>query len=361
MLVAADRVSLGSGRANGKRTILVTGGAGFIGANLVSYLSRKYAQDQIVVLDALTYAGSIDNLPVDMVQGRDPRMRFWYGDVCNAALVDTLVEESDIVIHLAAETHVTRSIFDSFTFFRTDVLGTQTVANAVLKAGSKVKRFIHVSSSEVYGTASQPQMDEDHPLKPMSPYASAKCGADRLVYSYWATYRIPAVIVRPFNNFGPVQHLEKVVPRFITSVLLDEKLTVHGDGKAARDFIHVEDTCRAIDVIMQAPGELVHGEVFNIASGQHHPVADIARDVVALMNYQPDRIQFIGDRPGQVERHTGDWTKINRVLGWSPTLTWSEGLKNTIAWFDQNRQLWSRQLVMRQIPIITAAGKMEYH
>ena len=343
------------------RTILVTGGAGFIGANLIKHLARNYPDDRIVVLDLLTYAGSIDNLPQDMLQGRHPRFRFWYGNVCNAALVDTLVAEADIVLHLAAETHVTRSIFDGLSFFQTDVLGTQTIANAVVKAGPKVKRFVHVSSSEVYGTASDALMDEDHPLNPMSPYASAKCGADRLVYSYWATYRIPAVIVRPFNNFGPLQHLEKVVPRFITSVLLNEKLTVHGDGAAARDFLHVDDTCRAIDLIMQAPDHLVHGETFNVASGQHRSILDIARDVVMNMNYGPEQIQFIEDRPGQVVRHSGDWSKINRVLGWKPTLSWQDGLQSTIAWYERNRECWARQLFMRQIPIVTASGKLSYH
>ena len=343
------------------RSILVTGGAGFIGANLVNCLTAKYPQDRIVVLDSLTYAGSADYLPREMLQGQQPRLRFWYGNVCNAALIDTLVEEADVVIHLAAETHVTRSIFDSVLFFQTDVLGTQTVANALVKAGSKVKRFIHVSSSEVYGTASEATMNEEHPLNPMSPYASAKCGADRLVYSYWATYGIPSVIVRPFNNFGPMQHLEKVVPRFITSVLLNEDLTVHGNGLAARDFLHVDDTCRAIEMILEAPGELVHGQTFNIASGQHRSIADIARDVVKLMNYSPERVQFIDDRPGQVVRHTGDWSKINRVLGWKPLLTWDEGLNRTIDWYQANRDTWSRQLFMRKIPIVTASGTIGYH
>ena len=343
------------------RTILVTGGAGFIGANLVNRLARKYPEDRIVVLDLLTYAGSIEHLPKEMLQGSHPRLRFWYGNVCNAALVDTLVSEADVVLHLAAETHVTRSIFDGLSFFQTDVLGTQTIANAVVKAGAKVKRFIHVSSSEVYGTASKEAMDEQHPLNPMSPYASAKCGADRLVYSYWATYGIPAVIVRPFNTFGPLQHLEKVVPRFITSVLLEEKLTVHGNGEAARDFLHVDDTCRALDLILQAPDHLVHGETFNVASGQHRSILDIARDVIAEMSYRADRIQFIEDRPGQVVRHSGDWSKISRVLGWKPTLTWRDGLQNTIAWYERNREFWSRQLVMRQIPITTPSGKISYH
>jgi dTDP-glucose 4,6-dehydratase len=296
-----------------------------------------------------------------MPQARHPRLRFWYGNVCNAALVDMLVSEADVVLHLAAETHVTRSIFDGLSFFQTDVLGTQTVVNAVVKAGSKVKRFIHVSSSEVYGTASKDAMDEQHPLNPMSPYASAKCGADRLVYSYWATYGIPAVIVRPFNNFGPLQHLEKVVPRFITSVLLGEKLTVHGTGEAARDFVHVDDTCRALDLILQAPDHLVHGETFNVASGQHRSILDIARDVIAEMSYGADQIQLIEDRPGQVVRHSGDWSKIGRVLGWKPTLTWRDGLRDTIAWYRRNRELWSRQLFMRRIPITTPSGKISYH
>lgn len=343
------------------RTFLVTGGAGFIGANLVRHLAQKYPEDRIVVLDLLTYAGSIDYLPQEMLQADNPRLRFWYGNVCNAALVDTLVSEADVVLHLAAETHVTRSIFDGLSFFQTDVLGTQTIANAVVKARPKVKRFIHVSSSEVYGTSVGDSMDEQHPLNPMSPYASAKCGADRLVYSYWATYGIPAVILRPFNNFGPLQHLEKVIPRFITSVILNEKLTVHGKGEAARDFLHVHDTCRAIDLILAAPDQLVHGETFNVASGEHRSITAIANDVVEQMNGRKDQIQFIEDRPGQVVLHKGDWSKINRVLSWKPTLSWRDGLKDTIAWYERNRDLWSRQIYLRQIPITTASGKTSYH
>jgi dTDP-glucose 4,6-dehydratase len=342
------------------RTILITGGAGFIGANLIHFLAQKYPLDRIIVLDALTYAGTIENLPEEMIHSHDSRFRLWYGNVCNAALVDTLVEDADVVIHLAAETHVTRSIFDSLQFFQTDVLGTQTVANAVVKSG-KVQRFIHISSSEVYGNASATSMDEDHPLNPMSPYASAKCGADRLIYSYWATYKIPVVIVRPFNNFGPMQHLEKLVPRFITSALLKETLTVHGTGDAARDFVYVEDTCRAIDLILQAPGELVHGEAFNVASGEHRSILEIAGDITAQMDYPRDQIEFIGDRPGQVVRHTGDSSKINRVLGWTPKLTWKEGLDRTIEWYGKNIERWSRQLFLRKIPITTADGRKEYH
>jgi dTDP-glucose 4,6-dehydratase len=342
-------------------TVLVTGGAGFIGGNFVHYIAQKYPDYRIAVLDALTYAGSTDNLPPEMRQIDHPRMRFWYGDVVNAELVNTLVADADYVVHFAAETHVTRSIFDNRLFFHTDVMGAHTVANAVLKSDGRVRRFIHISSSEVYGTAEKPLMDEEHPLKPMSPYASAKCGADRLVYSYWATYRIPATIIRPFNTFGPRQHLEKVIPRFITSALLKEKLTVHGTGAAARDFVFVEDVCRGIDTILHADAAKVDGEVLNLATGQHRTILSIAQDVLRLMGGRAGEIVYHGDRPGQVLRHSGDASKINALLGWAPSMSWEQGLKATIDWYTANRHWWEKHIWMRQIPIVTAAGRKEYH
>ncbi len=233
------------------------------------------------MVDNLTYAGKVENLPHGGFG--DERYEFWYGDVRNSELIGTLVSQSDVVVHMAAETHVTRSIFDNRLFFETDVMGTQAVANAVAKHRDSVERFIHVSTSEVYGTALTAVMDEDHPLRPLSPYASAKCGADRLVHSYHATYGIPAVIVRPFNNFGPRQHLEKVVPRFITSCLLDENLTVHGDGSAARDWLFVADNCEALDQLVHADHDAVDGRVFNIGSGRHISILDVARKVVDAM------------------------------------------------------------------------------
>ncbi len=202
-----------------------------------------------------------------------------YGDVRNGELMDTLVSQADVVVHLAAESHVTRSIYDNRLFFETDVIGTQTVANAVAKYRDTVERFIHISTSEVYGTALSESIDEEHMLYPLSPYAAAKCGADRLVYSYAATYNIPAIIIRPFNNFGPYQHLEKAIPRFITSCLLGEEITVHGDGSAARDWLFVKDHCEALDRVIHADLDTVNGQVINLGTGQHKSVLEVAQAV----------------------------------------------------------------------------------
>lgn len=341
------------------KTILITGGAGFIGSNFVHHLYRKYPDYRIIVLDALTYAGSIQNLPEGSFDSR--RFEFWYGNVLNADLVDALACQSDIVVHFAAESHVTRSIYDNRQFFETDVLGTQVVANSVLRHRNRVELFVHISTSEVYGTATGPMMTEDHPLNPMSPYAAAKCGADRLVYSYWTTYRIPAVIVRPFNNFGPYQHLEKVVPRFITSCILGEPLTVHGDGSARRDFIYVEDHCEALDKIIHTDRSKIVGQVINLGTGRDISVREIAEAVKTVMDNPASPIEFIGDRPGQVFRHTCDASKATRLLDWTPTTSFEAGLRKTIDWYRSNSDWWMSQRWMRHIPIITAEGKRELH
>ncbi len=341
------------------KTILVTGGAGFIGSNFVRHLYDRYPNYRILVLDALTYAGSIQNAPNGALDS--DRYEFWYGDVRNADLVDTLVSQSDIVVHLAAESHVTRSIFDNRLFFETDVLGTQTISNAVLKYRDRVERFVHISSSEVYGTAMRDLMDEEHPLNPMSPYASAKCGADRLVYSYWTTYRIPTVIVRPFNNYGARQHLEKAVPRFITSCLLGEPLTIHGDGSAARDWLYVRDHCEALDKIIHADRERVIGEVINLGTERHTSVLEIAELVRDLAGEPGARLEFAGDRPGQVLRHTADAKKARNLLGWEPRTSLAQGLAETIQWYRENEPWWRSQMWMRRVPILTASGKRELH
>lgn len=332
---------------------------GFIGSNFVRYLYNKYPDYRLLVVDALTYAGNIDNRP-DGSMGSG-RYDFWYGDVRNAELIDTLVAEADIVVHMAAESHVTRSIYDNKLFFETDVLGTQVVANAVLKNQKTVELFVHVSTSEVYGSAVTPKMSEDHPLNPMSPYASAKCGADRLVYSYWATYCIPAVIVRPFNNYGPYQHLEKLVPRFITSCILREPLTVHGDGSAARDFVYVEDHCRALDLLLHAPREKVVGQVINVGTGRHISIVEIADIVRHLMDMPNVPLDFVDDRPGQVFRHTCDATNAERLLDWQPSITFEEGIEKTIRWYIENEAWWRPQMWMRHIPIVASSGKRVMH
>ncbi len=342
-------------------TILITGGAGFIGSNFVRYLHARYPDYRLIVLDALTYAGAVENLPPEFRDGGNDQFVFWYGNVRNAELVDTLMEQSDMVVHFAAETHVTRSIYDNHLFFETDVLGTQVIANSVLKYLHRIERFIHISSSEVYGTARAPLMEEDHPLMPMSPYAAAKAGADRLVYSYWETYGVPVVIIRPFNNYGPFQHLEKVIPRFITSCILDEPLRIHGDGTAARDWLYVEDTCEALAQVLHADPDLVKGQAINLGSGVSHDIATIARLIVTRMGKPESLIIQIGDRPGQVFRHTASPDKAVRLLGWRPTIPFLDGLDKTIAWYRSNRPWWEKHLWMRNIPIITKQGKRELH
>ena len=336
------------------KTILVTGGAGFMGTNFVNYMLSRYPHHKVLILDALTYAGGIDSIQ------RDPRVQFWFGNVRNSELVNTLVAQSNIVVHFAAETHVTRSIFDNLLFFETDVLGTQAVASAVLKNKS-VERFIHISTSEVYGSARTEIMDEEHPLLPASPYASAKAGADRLVYSYWNTYGIPAVILRPFNNYGPFQHLEKLIPRFITSCILNEPVTVHGDGKASRDWLFVGDFCEALDKVLHCDIDKVKGEVINIGTGRSIDIQTIAEMVVDMMGKPRSLITYIGDRPGQVFRHTSCTEKIERLCGWKPKVGFEQGLVKTKDWYEQNQGWWEKMVWMRSIPIVTKDGKRELH
>ena len=345
------------------KTILITGGAGFIGSTFTHYIYNNYPNYKIIVVDSLNYAGSIENLPVKIWKNdySEERFSFWYGNVMNGELMDTLVSQANCIVHFAAESHVTRSIYDNTQFFQTDVIGTQTIANAVCKYSDRIDRFIHISTSEVYGSAEADTMDEEHSLNPMSPYAAAKAGADRLVYSYWKTYGIPAVIIRPFNNFGPRQHLEKVIPRFITSVILNEQLRVHGDGSSSRDFVHVTDNCRAIDLVLHAQKDKVIGEVFNVGSGTHRTILSIAQDVTRLMGANRKNLIHIGDRPGQVMRHTANTKKIKTVLGWNPEIEWEKGLIDSIKWYTKNRQWWEKQLWLRDIPIISAAGTKELH
>ena len=337
------------------KTILATGAAGFIGSNFVRHILKKYPRYKVVILDALTYAGSMENIP------RDPRVSFCFGNVTNAELVNKLVTQVDTVVHFAAESHVTRSIFDNLLFFETDVLGTQAVANAVAEHGKHIERFIHISSSEVYGSAVGNFMGEEDLLLPASPYAAAKAGADRLVYAYWNTYGIPAIIIRPFNQFGPMQHLEKLIPRFITSCILNEPLNIHGDGSASRDWVYVDDTCDAIDSALHCDLDKVKGQVINIGAGRSIDIITIAKMVVKKMGQSEKLIHYIEDRPGQVIRHTSSTDKARELLGWQATTPFEVGLEKTIQWYKQNPGWWERQLWMRSIPIVTKDGKKVVH
>jgi dTDP-glucose 4,6-dehydratase len=342
------------------KTILITGGAGFIGSNFLKYWYRKYPDYKILVLDNLTYAGNPENIP-NYIRDDSDRFEFWYGNVINSELVNSLVERSQIVVHFAAESHVARSIYDNKIFFETDVLGTQTVATAVVKNYKSVERFIHISTSEVYGSAVTEPMDEEHPLNPFSPYASAKCGADRLVYSFMKTYDIPCVILRPFNQYGPYQHLEKVVPRFITSALKDQPLTLHGKGEAKRDWLYVEDTCERIDKVIKAPLDKIKGEVFNLGSGEVYSVMEIADMILSIMNKSRDLISFTGDRLGQVQHHISSTEKAKNILGVEAGRPFKQGLEQTIIWYRENQQWWEKIEWMRHIKIMTQNGKIEFH
>ncbi|MEK7520607.1 MAG: GDP-mannose 4,6-dehydratase [Patescibacteria group bacterium] len=342
-----------------QRTILITGAAGFIGSNVLEYLFNKYTDTRFIVLDALTYAGNFRNFSQALL--KSPRFEFHYGDVRNHRLVEDLVSRSNIVIHFAAETHVTRSIHDNAKFFETDVLGTQAITNAVYHYQDKVERFLHISTCEVYGAGLVPKMDEDHPLNPHSPYAAAKAGADRLVYSYYVTYGTPVIILRPFNIFGPRQHLEKVIPRFITSAILGEPLTVHGDGKFERDFMYVEDIARAVDKLIHAPLKKVVGHVFNAGSGKAVSIVKIAKTIAEEMKLPNSQIIFVGDRPGQVSTFACNYKKMNRLVNWEPKKDFINGLRETIQWYKNNKDVWKDQLWLRSVPIITREGKTEYH
>ena len=342
-----------------KEKILVTGGAGFIGSNFVNLLFEGHPDYHVLVLDALTYAGSLNNL-ADRVKN-NPEFTFVHGDVRDVGLVLDLVSHVDLVIHFAAETHVARSIYDDRKFFETDVLGTQSVASAVLKNKERIKRFIHISTSEVYGTATFKPMSEEHPLNPMTPYAAAKAGADRLIYSYWKTYDLPVVILRPFNQYGPCQHLEKVIPRFITSALLNEPLTIHGGGEARRDWLFVKDTCERIALVLDAEDEKVHGQIFNLGSGFDIDILSIARMILNMVGRSESLITFMDDRPGQVQHHISSTEKARAVLGVRPGRKFEEGLEQTIKWYADNREWWQRLLSMRKVPILTKNGANEYY
>ena len=317
------------------KRVLVTGGAGFIPSNFIRHLLAKTPYN-VVSLDALTYAGNLENL-ADVMSHE--RMSFVHGDIRDAALVRDVVANVDVIVNAAAESHVEKSIRDGASeFVTTNVEGTQILLDAVRE--NPVERFVLISSSEVYGTARYAPMDEEHPLEPRSPYAATKAGADRLAYSYFVTYELPIVIVRPFNNYGPRQHPEKVVPRFITQALEDEPLTIHGDGHASRDWLYVDDDAEAIAALIEAPLDKVAGEVVNVATGIDITVEEIADKVLDALDKPASLKEHVSERPGQVHRHIGSTDKIARLAGWRARTSFDEGLARTVEWYRENEAWW---------------------
>jgi dTDP-glucose 4,6-dehydratase len=326
-----------------RKRILVTGGAGFISSSFIRHLLATTPHD-VVSLDALTYAGNVENL--SGVMGHE-RLSFVHGDIRDRALVGDIVREVDVIVNAAAESHVEKSIVEGAReFVTTNVEGTQILLDAIRE--DPVERFILISSSEVYGTAEREPMDEEHPLNPRSPYAATKAGADRLAYAYHVTYGLPIVILRPFNNYGPYQHPEKVIPRFITQALADRPLTVHGDGHAARDWLYVDDHAEAIDAVLAADVSDLGGEVLNLATGVDISVDRIADLVLERLGKPASLKAHVPERPGQVDRHVGSTEKAERLLGWTARTSFEEGLDRTVAWYEQNRHWWEAALRAEQ-------------
>ena len=318
-----------------EKRVLVTGGAGFISSNFIHHLLRATPYE-VVSLDALTYAGNIENL-ADVIS--HDRLSFVHGDIRDDELVREIVEGVDVIVNAAAESHVEKSIAEGAReFVTTNVEGTQILLDAIREA--PVERFILISSSEVYGTARYAPMDEEHPLDPRSPYAATKAGADRLAYAYHVTYDLPIVIVRPFNNYGPRQHPEKVIPRFITQALDDEPLTVHGDGCASRDWLYVDDDAEAIEAIIEAPVDVVAGETINVATGVDIAVGEIAERVLEILGRPSTLRENVDERPGQVRRHIGSTDRAERLLGWRARTRFEDGLERTVTWYRENEAWW---------------------
>ena len=315
-------------------TILVTGGAGFIGSNFIHYLAREHPDWSVINLDKLTYAGNLENL-----SGVDDRAgyRFVLGDICDRDVVTPLVAESDYVVNFAAETHVDRSIHDPGDFILTDVFGTYVLLEA-FRAAERPKRFIQISTDEVYGAVASGSSRESDPLAPRNPYSASKAGADRLAYSYFVTYDVPVVVTRASNNYGPRQYPEKIVPLFVTNALEDRSLPLYGDGLQVRDWLHVNDHARAIDLVLEAG---VDGETYNIGGGHELTNIDLTKKVLALLDKPESLIESVDDRPGHDRRYSVDTEKL-RGLGWRPEVDFYDGLASTVHWYRDHPDWWQR-------------------
>lgn len=309
--------------------LLVTGGAGFIGSNFVHYILQEHPDYEVVNLDALTYAGSLENLEGVM---DNPRHKFVRGRIEDGDLVGQLMEGIDVVVNFAAESHVDRSILEPQVFIVTNVLGTQVLLDAALKW--EVKLFYQISTDEVYGALeldSTERFTEDSPLLPNSPYAASKTAADLLVRAYHRTFGLPVVISRCSNNYGPRQHPEKFLPTVILNVLHDNPVPIYGDGLYVRDWIHVIDHCRAIDIIV-SEGRI--GDVYNIGTDNEWANIDLAKKILQILGKPEDLLQSVTDRPGHDRRYALVGDKLKRELGWKPSISFDQGLTETVSWYS---------------------------
>jgi dTDP-glucose 4,6-dehydratase len=312
--------------------VLVTGGAGFIGSNFVRHALHTHADWRVTTLDKLTYAGRRENLH-DVID--DPRHSFVHGDICDAAVSAPLVERSNLVVHFAAETHVDRSILAAGDFIRTDVEGTFVLLEAARRAVA-LRRFVQISTDEVYGSVPTGSSRETDELKPRNPYAASKAAADRLAYSYWATYAVPVVITRASNNYGPYQFPEKIIPLFVTNAVEGLPVPLYGDGRNVRDWLHVDDHCRAIDLLIDRAAD---GDVYNIGGGNDVMNVDLTHRILATLDKPSSLITPVADRLGHDRRYSLDTTKL-RALGWTPQVPFEEGIAATVDWYRRNEWWW---------------------
>jgi dTDP-glucose 4,6-dehydratase len=311
--------------------LLVTGGAGFIGSNFIRHVLGAHPGDTVLNLDKLTYAGNPANL-TDLAA--DPRYTFVKGDICDADLVRDVARGVDAVVNMAAESHVDRSILDPDAFLRTGVQGVYTLLEAVREL--KIPRFLHISTDEVYGSIAEGAAAEDAPLAPTSPYSAATAAGDLLVRAYVHTHRVPALISRSSNNFGPYQYPEKVIPLFVTNALDGEPLPLYGDGKNVRDWLYVLDNCEAIDLVLRRGLE---GEVYNIGGGHEVENVDLTRDILRLTGRPETLIRPVKDRPGHDRRYAVDARKV-AALGWAPRQPFAVALAATVDWYRRHEAWW---------------------
>lgn len=313
--------------------ILVTGGAGFIGSHYLRMLAAGTLKgaSEIVVLDKLTYSGNRANLE----NIENPNLQLVVGDICNVDLVHTITRNIDVVINFAAESHVDRSIDSSKNFFETNILGTHTLLEASRK--NEVETFIQVSTDEVYGSIKVGSWDEEYPLEPNSPYAASKAGADLLVRSFHQTYGMDTRITRCSNNYGPNQYPEKVIPLFITNILRNKKVPLYGDGSNIRDWLHVSDHCRGIDLVLQKG---LPGEIYNIGGGRQLSNLELTKYILCEMNVDESVIERVRDRIGHDFRYSLNFEKITTELGYAPRIKFEDGMKETIEWYKSNVDWW---------------------